>query len=134
MLHCHTGFWEESGNACERSSCSELAEIAFTCACKQSPNSIRGHLGLARLYASRGNIEGVLDSLTDVLLTMCGPGPEQGNSYVPRSILATLSTLVATTGMQSVQHVLESSANRYHALVENVIELAFERGTDRCDE
>jgi hypothetical protein len=128
------GFWEQCGAACERLSCPELAKLAFARVCEHFPTSLRGHLGLARLYAAQGNIEGVLDNMTDVLLQTCGSGPEQGSSYVPRSMLATLSTLIATTGMQAVQHVLEKSIGRFHPLVENVIELAFERGTDHCDE
>ena len=48
-------------------------------------------------------------------------------------VLAALSVLISSAGMSKVQSVIESCPGRYHPMLENTIESAFEWGTDGCE-
>ena len=125
--------WAACGHACARLTCDELARDAFA-ESLSATRSLTCSLAAARVAASVGAVWRTLDALTDALLHMDALRPARWQGDVSMAVLACASQLVSSAGMRAVQAVLESAVGQVHPLVETTIELAFERGTDGCDD
>lgn len=129
------------GAACERMLRFEDAECAYRLAlgAQKATGGVctSASLALARIYSLWGDCLRTLDQLTAVLLHVdSAHGWSPSDQPVRRNsqqMLATVSTLIAVAGMQSVQAELEDGACQFHPALEALVEAAFEWGTDGCE-